>query len=54
MSNHTARSVCRLLGGTGLPQPMVAQAKKPAALLTAPARPAADVIVQLRPLPLAA
>ena len=55
MSNHTARTVSRLCGGTGLPQPTVALAKKPAALLAPFVRSPVDVVVPLpQPLPLAA
>lgn len=60
MSKTSVRTVCRLCGGSGLPQPLVAPARKPAALLcTAYGRPPVDVVVLLprplpRPLPLAA
>ena len=55
MSKSTAHTVCRLCGGTGLPQRPVVLAKKPAALLTAFVRPSVDVVVPLpQPLPLAA
>ena len=55
MSNHTARTVSRLCGGTGLPQRPVALAKKPAALLAPFVRSPVDVVVPMpQPLPLAA
>lgn len=47
--------VCRLCGGSGLPQRRVAPARKPPAVCTPFVRPSADVVVLLpRPLPLAA
>ena len=55
MSKTTARTVCRLCGGSGLPQQPVVVAKKLPALCTAFVRPSADVVVLLpQALPLAA
>ena len=68
MSKSTAHTVCRLCGGSGLPQhPVVVAtprwasmrsstvARKPPALCTAFVRPSADVVVPMpQPLPLAA
>jgi hypothetical protein len=55
MSKITARTVCRLCGGSGLPQHPVVVAKKLPALCTPFVRPSVDVDVPLpRPLPLAA
>lgn len=55
MSKSTAYTVCRLCGGSGLPQQPVVVARKPAALCTAFVRPPVDVVVPLpQPLPLAA
>ncbi len=47
--------VCRLCGGSGLPQRVVAQVRKPPAVCAPIVRPSADVVVTLpRALPLAA
>jgi hypothetical protein len=55
MSKTTAHTVCRLCGGSGLPQYTVAPAKKLPALCAPFVRSSADVVVPLpRPLPLAA
>ena len=55
MSKSTAQTVCRLCGGSGLPQHPVVVARKPPALCTAFVRPSADVVVPMhQPLPLAA
>lgn len=55
MSKNTARTVCRLCGGSGLPQRPVVVAKKLPALCTAFVRPSADVVVLMpQALPLAA
>ena len=55
MSKSTAHTVCRLCGGSGLPQHPVVVARKPPALCTAFVRPSADVVVPMpQPLPLAA
>jgi hypothetical protein len=55
MSKFTARTVCRLCGGSGLPQHPVVVAKKLPALCTPFVRPSAAVVVLLpQALPLAA
>ncbi len=55
MSKSTAQTVCRLCGGSGLPQQSVVVAKKLPALCTPFVRTAADVVVLLpQALPLAA
>ena len=47
MSKSTAHTVCRLCGGSGLPQHPVVVARKPPALCTAFVRPSADVVVPM-------
>ena len=55
MSKSTAHTVCRLCGGSGLPQHPVVVAKKLPVLCTPFVRPSADVVVPLpQALPLAA